>query len=205
VYQVEEARLGGLTAHTVACIPPSTAGLVKDTDFDGVGDETAAGLYVRVRDVAGTENDWVERAIAFFPLPDIPDGQVLNSATISFHRYNAVTGDPSDIDLYHLQDENDNTVDVDDFAQAATLVKSSYVDSGGPVDKWFDADATTAVRGDYANDPAGNRYACFRMQLTDETNDNDGENDAYYFNVSGEFTAYLTLTTRPGGTLIVVR
>ncbi|MBN1511626.1 MAG: hypothetical protein JXB13_06400 [Phycisphaerae bacterium] len=207
VYQVEAARLGGLTDGRVTTIPDSVEGRVYDTDGDGDGDETGAGVYVRVRDTTGTDNDYVERVIVFFPLPDLLDGEVLDSATFNYHRYNAVQGDPVDIDLYHLQDENDNSYELDDFNQAATLVTSSFVDKGGPVEKWFDADATAAVRSDYANDPAGSRYACFRLQLTDETNDNDSENDGYYFSGSGEFTGYLTLVTRrpPQGTVISVR
>jgi hypothetical protein len=174
-----------------------------DYPLDGNGDDARAGSYVGVLTTA-----WVDRSFIHFALPALLDDEEVESATL-WVQISGIDGTPADMDVYHLRDDNNNTIDVTDFQATATRVKSSLFTSGSPLNTFQTADVTDVVKADYANDPAGSRFAVFRFQLADESGPGSTSRYLQRITDTDPFVVYnpvLEINTRDRrGTLIMFR
>lgn len=128
-------------------------------DAGSIGDTYYIGEYYNTAPV-----DTMDRCFFIFALPDLA-GEELVTATLRFN-LTAITGSPSDADVYHMDSTPSSALSVDYYAASGTLMGSSVLTSGSTTGEWYEVDVTSGVLADYA---ATATYVGFRCQLADET------------------------------------
>ncbi len=168
--------------------------------FDGTGNDRDYGntMIVGEMDVGSIKR--LARGVVQFELPELPQGEILQSATLMLYVSNVVneSGLLDDVSIYHSQPWNSTTVPV------SLYENTSYVDTGlepisssTPINSWVSISVTGWVADDYRLDPPEDLISSFRLQINDLVFIDDGKSHRY--SIAGinnsEFAPKLILTT----------
>lgn len=162
-------EISGIDPEYICVYPdPNGDGRIDDRNGDGNGDyiDTTktiiyAGDYENGIDTA----NYLIRSVFTFELPEIDADATLIDATFKVRRYEGSPATPNDCALYHLTSLNRDYLVVGDYEEQSTSVSSDFVQTDDPNNGTHSIDVTTEIEYDYDNDPNGQEFSAFRLQV----------------------------------------
>jgi len=154
-------------------------GWVDDTDFDDVGDLTSVGGFDLATGgdtgsamAVGVISSRERQGLIWFDLPDIPAGEVLDTATFRIFLATTNNVDPGlgslgPVSLFFDNAENDGSLDAPGF-NSGTDSGLDIATTATPTGQYVEVDVTSIVSTDYATDGTGQGFgpvSFFRLEM----------------------------------------